>query len=198
MTRLLAVVGVLALACGASAVQFRPAPQPKAAPSKGEAAKRLVEEVEAIEAHLQTKHAYIRAAQVALKAAELTLDRVGKLGGPLDEAKLALEAAKAQLTIREAEANEVAVKLKHAKRRAEDTPKAEASAKLAEVKAAVEKSKAELATADAELKRLVDLAKRGIVAQADLDAAVAKHRQAKEQVDALTALADRLQRMVDE
>lgn len=203
MTRLLAVVGVLTLACDVSAFQFGRPPQPKVAPSKGEEAKRLTEEVESLEAHLVTKKAYILAAQVAVRAAELTLDRAGKLGGPLDEAKLAVDAAKAQVMIREAEANEVAVKIRHAKRRAEDVQKAELAGlepliraprtahELARLTEQIAIATAELDKANKEVARLEVLAKQGVVAPADLAAARDKQTELR---TAISSLEEKLKR----
>jgi multidrug resistance efflux pump len=197
MTRhLLAVAVTFALACGASAQQPKPA-QPKPAPPKSEATKRLAEEVESLEAHLVTKKAYIRAAQVAVSAAEFQLQKVAGVAGAVEEAKLALEAAKAQLAIREAEANEVAVKVKHAKRRAEEEQKAEAGrVNFDLVRANIELTKAQTALkrAEAEMVRLEELAKRGIVAPADYDAAAAKVKLAKAEVEILTAALEKLKK----
>lgn len=125
---LLALGCATVLACASPAQEPKVAqPKPKvvAVPQQTDAAKRAVEEVESIEAHLQTRKAYIQAAKVAVDGARLALDRA-KNAGPLstrqaiEEAELGVRAAEAQYMIREAEANEVAVKLKHAKRRAEE------------------------------------------------------------------------------
>ena len=194
---LLAVGGVLALACSALAQEPKLV-QPKKllpAPPKGEQARRLAEEVEGIEAHLGTKKAVIVAAQVAVKAAELAVKNAFD-PARLEEAKLAVEAAKAQLMIREAEANEVLVRLKHAKRRAADSEVAQWAAEDAEMaammKAIRDKTEADLTAATAkldqankEVARLEELLKRGIVAPADLAEARAKQTAAQHVVTAL-------------
>jgi multidrug resistance efflux pump len=180
---------------------------PAAQRARAEATKRLAEEVESIEAHLQTKKAYVQAATVSLLAAERTFERVSKLVAAgnatretADDAKIAMEAAKAQVMIREAEANEVAVKLKHAKRRVEESQKAELQddlrlkLQLLEAEAGLRLAQAELKQAETELKRLEELAKRGIVAPAEFEAAQAKQVAAKAKVDYLTTLADMLKK----
>lgn len=96
-----------------------------AAPAVPEAVQRLREEVELIAAQLDTKKALVKAAEVAVATAEdeykVTVRNSATSGDvAVGKAKSALEAAKAQLDVRKAEANEVAVKLRHAKRRADD------------------------------------------------------------------------------
>jgi len=88
---------------------------------------RYEEEAEVLEAQLDVKKAYIKAAEVGFTGAKLKLERVIKLESskavPPEEvlqAKLEAEAAAAQLDIRKAEAKEVDVRLKHAKKRLED------------------------------------------------------------------------------
>jgi hypothetical protein len=85
----------------------------------------LEEEFEMIEAHREVRKAHVRAAEVALKGAEVHLDLMGKAGGAAPQvevarAKMDVEAAKAQLDIRMAELKEVEVKIKHAKKRLDD------------------------------------------------------------------------------
>lgn len=89
-----------------------------------EAVLRLREEVELTEAQLETKKAYVKAAEVVAVAAEREFTLLTQAGRAVDaptleRAKAAVEAARAQLDVRKAEANEVAVKLKHARRRAD-------------------------------------------------------------------------------
>jgi methylphosphotriester-DNA--protein-cysteine methyltransferase len=206
MRHLFAVGCVVALACSGAAQEPKLVQPPKADTAvrlRAEAAKRAAEEIESLEAHFHTKKAYIQAAQVAVQAAARAVERASKAAEAkiasqemVDEAKLGLEAAKAQLTIREAEANEVAVKIKHAKRRAEDNQKAEARedadrARMKELARSITESdltqaKAKLELANAELTRLEELVKRGIVAKADFDAARVKQEAAKATVELLT------------
>ena len=85
---------------------------------------QLMEELESLEAQRETKKAYVKAAEIGVKAAELTLGRTEKLVGlnaiskeDLEKTKLDLDAAKAQVEIRMAEMKEVEVRIKHAKRK---------------------------------------------------------------------------------
>jgi DNA repair exonuclease SbcCD ATPase subunit len=84
----------------------------------------LEEEFETLEAHRDVKKAYVRAAEVALKGAEASLELMNKPNvipvTELMKAKLELESAKAQLDIRMAELKEVEVKVKHAKKRLDE------------------------------------------------------------------------------
>ena len=109
---------------------FQPTPKDTTwgtAPSRL-AATRLAsmeEEVETLEAHRDTKKAIVRAAEVAVKSAEVNFELISKAGvniaqQELLKAKLEVEAAKAQLDIRMAETKEVEVKIKYAKKRLED------------------------------------------------------------------------------
>jgi DNA repair exonuclease SbcCD ATPase subunit len=88
---------------------------------------QLEEEYETIEAHREVKKAVVKAAEIAVNAAETNFTYIKKIGGaagtPLievDRAKMELEAAKAQLEIRIAELKEVEVKVKYAKKRLDD------------------------------------------------------------------------------
>lgn len=88
---------------------------------------RYEEEAEVLEAQLDVKKAYIKAAEVSMLGSKVKLDRVLKLEAnkaiTSEEVMLArfdVESAAAQLDIRKAEAKEVEVKLKHAKKRVED------------------------------------------------------------------------------
>lgn len=105
------------------AVQLQPA-QPgiiRVTPAK---MAQLEEDFETLEAHRDVRKAHVRAAEVAIKAAEINLDLLGKGGNipavELAKAKLEVEAAKAQLEIRIAEMKEVEVKVKYAKKRLDD------------------------------------------------------------------------------
>jgi hypothetical protein len=93
------------------------------------------EEVELIEAQRDIRKAHVRAAEVAVKAAETQFELLGNAGNiPQVErakARLEVEAARAQLEIKIAEMKEVGVRVKHAKKRVEDA-KAAAAAPLPE------------------------------------------------------------------
>jgi len=85
----------------------------------------MEEEVETLEAHRDTKKAIVRAAEVAVKSAEVNLDVLSKVGvtapqTEITKARLEVEAARAQLEIRTCEMKEVEVKIKYAKKRLED------------------------------------------------------------------------------
>ncbi|MBX9626641.1 MAG: hypothetical protein K2X82_22760 [Gemmataceae bacterium] len=99
-----------------------PAPPPNRFPMNP----LLREEVELLEAQLGTKEAYIRAAEVAVDGPKVRLARLAKLAqagtvteDEVEAVKVEVRLAEAQLAIRKAEANEVAVKLKHARGRLE-------------------------------------------------------------------------------
>jgi multidrug resistance efflux pump len=85
--------------------------------------------VDTLEAQLETRKAYLRAAEAAVKVPKLKFEQVTRLSkgaNPVvshteaDLAKAELEAAEAQVPIRQAEVKEVEVRLKHAKKRLED------------------------------------------------------------------------------
>src|SRR5262249_30673153 len=152
------------------------------------------------EAHRDVKKAYVRAAEVALKASEIPAANAERLFAnkvigkdEVEKAKLEVEAAKAQLDIRMAEMKEVEVKVKVAKKRLEDAkaggvrplpkvdtkpvdpivpppappaPEDEKAKQLAELKAKLEKLTAESEKQTATVKKAEDEAK---VAQAELD-----------------------------
>jgi opacity protein-like surface antigen len=87
----------------------------------------MEEEVQTLEAQRDVRKAYVRAAEVGVKGAEVNLDRIARIGAAgvvtreeTDKAKLDVEAAKAQLDIRMAEMKEIEVKIKFAKKRLED------------------------------------------------------------------------------
>jgi hypothetical protein len=88
---------------------------------------QLEEEVETLEAHRDTKKAFVKAAEVGVRAAELNLQRMQTVVSrgaaskeEVDRAGIDVEAAKAQVEIRMAEMKEVEVKIKYAKKRLED------------------------------------------------------------------------------
>lgn len=85
----------------------------------------LEEEFETIEAHRDVRKAYVRAAEIAVKAAEVNFEILSKAGAiapqqELMKARLEVEAAKAQYDIRVAEMKEVDVKVKFAKKRLDE------------------------------------------------------------------------------
>lgn len=181
---------LFALACGAVFACAAAAQEPKKSPTalpKGEAAKRSAEEVEQIEAHLQTKKAYIQAAKVALEAARAGLERARNAGPAairqaVEDAEFGVKAAEAHYMIREAEANEVAVKLKHARRRAEDARTAAAAldpkvrASREKIVLSLEVAKGESKIAEDEVARLEGLVRKGFVPQSELNVAREKRR----------------------
>jgi hypothetical protein len=88
---------------------------------------RLEEEVEMLEAQRDTKKAYVKAAEVGVRAAELNMERILRVvtSGAAskeesDRAKIEVEAAKAQVEIRVAELKEIEVKIKHSRKRLEE------------------------------------------------------------------------------
>jgi hypothetical protein len=176
MARFTTTLAILSLAAGPAAAQPKviEIPPKGAAATAPEAALRLREEVELIEAQLETKKVYVKAAEVAVAAAERELNLIAQTPAAresVEKAKGALEAAKAQLDVRKAEANEVAVKLKHAKRRAG----AAATPPGAQV------------GRDVQLQLLTGL----------VDAAAAKEKAAQAQLDRAKAEFDRAKRLLD-
>jgi hypothetical protein len=119
-----------------------PQPEPKANPF-GTTAKQysaatarrmlpqLEEEVELIEAHRDIRKAHVRAAEVAVRSAEVQFELIDKAGNvPQIErakARLEVEAARAQLEIKMAEVKEVEIKVKYAKKRLDDAKAAAAA-----------------------------------------------------------------------
>jgi hypothetical protein len=92
---------------------------------------RYEEEADVLDAQLDVKKAYVRAAEVGVLGAKVKFERISRLAAAktvpaeeLDLAKVDLEAATAQLDIRKAETKEVEVKVKYAKRRLEDAKNA--------------------------------------------------------------------------
>ncbi len=151
MKQFLFAVGALALAVAVTVAQDTK-PQPVPAQASGKAAQPdakanpfgvqpggftttaritpakmapLEEEFETVEAHRDVRKAYVKAAEVAIKAAEVNFELVSKAGAniaqqELMKARLDVEAAKAQCDIRMAELKEVEVKVKFAKKRLDD------------------------------------------------------------------------------
>jgi hypothetical protein len=165
------------------------AAQPKEGQPRGEAARRLAEEVELIEAQLDTRKAHVRAAEVAVEAAARAYNLLAQAGRAVDavtleKAKTALELAKAQADIRKAEMKEVEVKLKHAKRRLEEAPAAEREARLmrlrdlfiaadnriVDAQAAEKAARAKADQAKAELDRAKRLLDTRVIPQAEYEA----------------------------
>ncbi len=103
----------------------------------GMALLHLEEEVELAEAQGDVRRAHLMAAEVALKAAQINLENTRKLvtegaatRDNLDRAMIGVEAAKAQIAVRQAELREGEVRIKYAKKRLEgakapDAPKRE-------------------------------------------------------------------------
>ena len=100
------------------------------------AARRMLpqyeEEVELIEAQRDIRKAHVRAAEVAVKSAEVQFDLLDRAGDRIPQmermkARLEVEAARAQLEIKVAEMKEVEVRVKHAKKRVEDAKTAAAA-----------------------------------------------------------------------
>ncbi len=143
MKHFLFAAGALGLVAACAAAQnpatppAQPAVQPKAVPAQPggfgtarvTAARmaQLEEEVETLEAHRDVRKAHVKAAGVAVKAAELGVQQVRAAAEKgivskeeIDKAALGVEAAKAQLEIHVAEMREVEVKIKYAKKRLED------------------------------------------------------------------------------
>jgi hypothetical protein len=83
------------------------------------------EELELTEAQRDIRKAHVRAAEVAVKAAETQLELIGTAGNNIPameraKARLDVEAARAQLEIKIAEMKEIEVRVKYAKKRLED------------------------------------------------------------------------------
>jgi hypothetical protein len=157
MKRFLFPAGALAIVCATAATgQERPATQPQPAQPPAKAARgqfqpepksgtksgtwgapltrmtparlsTLEEEFELVEAQRDVRRAHVMAAEVGVRAAEITLERVSGIAKTgivtreeLEKAKLEVDAAKAQLQIKMAEMKEVEIKVKYAKQRLED------------------------------------------------------------------------------
>ena len=83
----------------------------------------LQDEIELVEAQRDVRRAHVRAAQVAVRAAEAQFQLIKAANVPALErmkAEVEVEAARAQLEIKEAELKEVEVRVKHAKKRLAD------------------------------------------------------------------------------
>src|SRR5581483_8358725 len=157
----------------------------------------------------------VKAAEIAVAAAERELAPFNQAGANVDakwleRARGAVEAAKAQLDIRKAELNEVAVKLKHAKRRADAAAPAAPADKLgrdvqlqllaglAAAAAAQEKAaKAQLDQAKAERDRAKRLLAAMAITKADYDTAVAHENAAAANVRQAEAAAAALRGALD-
>jgi hypothetical protein len=89
------------------------------------------EELELAEAQRDIRKAHVRAAEVAVKAAETQFELIGNAGNiPQMErakARLEVEAARAQLEIKVAETKEIEVRVKYARKRLEDAKAAAAA-----------------------------------------------------------------------
>jgi hypothetical protein len=132
-----ALAAVLAGAVVVATAQEKPAPapavQPKAVPAPAQplparpiapaSVAALEEEVETLEARRDVKKAYVKAAEVAVRAndkAYALIKGATAAAVELNKAEADFEMAKAQRDIRVAELKEVEVKIKHAKKRLED------------------------------------------------------------------------------
>lgn len=202
---MLAAVAVV-LSCAAASAQEKPKVvplpavqplQPRVVPVTAARMAALEEEVETLEANRDVKKAYVRAAEVALKANEKTYALVKAATGTasateLNKAEADFEMSKAQLDIRVAELKEVEVKIKHAKKRLEDAkaagvrpapgvqPKAQNlasidAAKLAKWKAMLERAMVNAEREKAEAQRVTEeLKKCSDKANAALEKAIAE------------------------
>jgi hypothetical protein len=88
---------------------------------------RLEEELELLEAQRDIKKAYVKAAEVGIKAADAGLEKILRIVASgatskedADKARVEVDIAKAQYEIRVAEMKEVEVKIKHAKKRLDE------------------------------------------------------------------------------
>lgn len=135
-----------------------PAPPPNRFPGTARAAR---EEAELLEAHLATKEAYVKAAEVAVEGPKVKLTRVSRLAragtvteDEVEAAKVEVRLAEVQVAIRKAEANEVAVRLKHVRARVERAGKqAAAEPKLRALTAAAGAAREQAEAARREVER---------------------------------------------
>jgi outer membrane protein TolC len=181
---LLVLAGVLAAATPAAAqpriIEIQPPP-----PSL----RTLEESVEQLEAALDVKKAYVKAADVGVsvaKARHTMMSQAFKAGAikepDVEVARIEVESALAQLDIRKAEMREVEVKLKQTKKRLDEAKTAPApaapparkpeatavtDAQIAAAKIKVEKAKATVEAAQSKLDEVKKAAERGIVPQAE-------------------------------
>jgi hypothetical protein len=129
MRAFLLAMGALVLGKVCIALAANQPGQPKMVPlpPRESATSRLEEEVEVLEAQRDIKKAYVKAAEIGVKAAHVGLDKISRIvaSGAVgkedaDRAKLEVEMAEAQLEIRVAEMKEVEVKIKHTKKRLDE------------------------------------------------------------------------------
>lgn len=158
MTRSLLSASAVLLAAGLAAAQPpTPAdPAPKDAGSGGfpAAVRAAQEEVELLEAHLATRQAHVKAAEVAVDGPKVRLARLARLAAAgtvtedeVEAVKVEVRAAEAQAAIRKAEADEVGVRLKQARRRVDRIGRqAEAEPDLRRLAEAAEKARNTAAT----------------------------------------------------
>jgi hypothetical protein len=102
-------------------------PPPVVFPGNHPSISRMEEELESLEAHRDTKKAYVKATEVGVRAAQVNLERIKKIAlqgavsnEEVDRAVVEVEAARAQVEIRMAEMKEVEVKIKYARKRLEE------------------------------------------------------------------------------
>jgi multidrug resistance efflux pump len=195
---------------------------PKVVPVNPGSVRSLEEAVETLEAQLETKRAYVKAAQASLTGAEEKLKLTTKLvetgaarAEELGPVRAERDVAAAMVEVRKAELNEVAVRLKHARRRLEDAggkpavgpdPKKQPAQSAADVKeleaavarleakrtaglARIEQAKANLARAKAALDRVKEAATKGIVPREEYAQAAAAVEEAQAEVKIAEAAA---------
>ena len=116
----------------AKAAQPAPRPNTFGQPDRGFPTTRarmaaLEEEFELTEAQRDVRRAHVRAAEVGVKSAMITAERLAHIAKngvisseELEKGKLEVEAAKAQLDIKMAELKEIEVRVKFAKKRLDD------------------------------------------------------------------------------
>ncbi len=89
---------------------------------------QLEEEFEVLEAHLDGKRGHCKVAKIGIELAQLNASRVEKLAAAkaasreeFEKARLEIALAEAQYEIRNAELKETEIRIKHAKKRLEET-----------------------------------------------------------------------------
>jgi RNA polymerase sigma factor (sigma-70 family) len=107
----------------ALAAELQRAKQPRGDVARAAGLEKVRDEIEVLEVQLAVKQANIEVARVSLKTAEKRYARTQQLeqrgisAGMLEQALIEVEAAKAQLRVKEAEAREPMVRLQQARRR---------------------------------------------------------------------------------
>lgn len=185
-----ALVALLALSFAATA-QEPPA-------NLAEEAERAKDEAEILTAIRETKLALVRAAEAELKRAEVAHARISKVFAmgaasreEIDGSASALDAAKAQILVRTAEAREAEVRLLAAKRRQERL----AAAKAVPVKVVADTQADRLDKIIKQLQQLIDLNEALVKKAEELERST---KQAKTDRDAMAKLLDALHKDVQE